>query len=276
MTARSICVCIPTYNEAENLERLVHAVFAASGRLNVAATLLVIDDNSPDGTGMIADRLAEADPRVTVLHRAEKSGIGPAYVAGFAYATAQDVDAVLQMDCDFSHDPADIGRLVAGLENADLVLGSRYVGGGAVKNWPLRRRLISRGGCWYARTVLGVDIRDLTGGFKCFRREALTALLIGDSRVSGYGFQIEMTYRALRAGMRVLEVPITFCDRTSGSSKMGPGIAFEAARKVIALRRSREAPIVPKDSAGAGLDRLASRPQETLRPVADQPPEKVS
>ena len=151
-----------------------------------------------------------ADPRVAVLHRRTKEGIGPAYMAGFRWALSRCVDLVLQMDCDFSHDPADIGRLVAAAEDADVVLGSRYVAGGAVTDWPLLRRLISRGGCWYARTLLGLGIRDLTGGFKCFRREALETLLWGDTRSSGYGFQIEMTHRAVRAGLRVREVPIVF------------------------------------------------------------------
>ena len=234
----SICVCIPTYNEAKNVEPMAGAVLATTQRLGLAATLLVIDDGSPDGTGAIADRLAAADPRVAVLHRRTKDGIGPAYLAGFRWALARGADPVLQMDCDFSHDPADIGRLVAATKDADVVLGSRYVPAGAVTDWPLLRRLISRGGCWYARTILGVGIRDLTGGFKCFRREALEALLRYDTRSSGDGFQIEMTHRALRADLRVREVPIEFSDRTLGSSKMSRGIALEAARVVVALRRS--------------------------------------
>ena len=236
--APSICVCIPTYNEAKNVEPMAGAVLATTERLRLAATLLVIDDGSPDGTGAIADRLAAADPRVAVLHRRTKDGIGPAYLAGLRWALARGADLVLQMDCDFSHDPTDIGRLVAATKDADVVLGSRYVPAGAVTDWPLLRRLISRGGCWYARTILGVGIRDLTGGFKCFRREALEALLWYDTRSSGDGFQIEMTHRALRAGLRVREVPIVFSDRTLGSSKMSRGIALEAARVVIALRRS--------------------------------------
>ena len=258
MPAPAICVCIPTYNEAENVEPMADAVLAATQRLGLAATLLVIDDGSPDGTGAIADRLAAADARVAVLHRRAKEGIGPAYMAGFRWALHRCVDLVLQMDCDFSHDPADIGRLVAAAEDADVVLGSRYVPGGAVTDWPLLRRLISRGGCWYARTLLGVGIRDLTGGFKCFRREALETLLQSDTQSSGYGFQIEMTHRAVRAGLRVREVPIVFSDRTLGSSKMSRGIALEAARVVIALRRS------PSLGAPAAVEGEApvSAPQE--------------
>jgi cellulose synthase/poly-beta-1,6-N-acetylglucosamine synthase-like glycosyltransferase len=234
----SLCVCIPTYNEAGNVERMVRAVLDATEPLGMDVTVLVIDDGSPDGTGDIADRLAEADLRVAVLHRREKSGIGPAYLAGFRWALERDADLIVQMDCDFSHDPADIQRLVAAAETADVVLGSRYVDGGEVRDWPLGRRLISRGGCWYARTLLGLGIRDLTGGFKCFRRDALATLITSDTEASGYGFQIEMTHRAIRAGLRVQEVPIVFTERTEGSSKMSRGIALEAARVVLNLREA--------------------------------------
>lgn len=233
-----VWLVLPTYNEAENVGPIVDA---ALPRLRAAAgdrghRLLVVDDSSPDGTGRIADDLAERHPEVEVLHRAEKEGLGPAYLAGFARALAGGADRVLEMDADFSHDPADIPRLVAASDDADLVLGSRYVAGGGVADWGRLRRLVSRGGSAYARTVLGVRVRDLTGGFKCFRATALERIGLERVRTDGYGFQIELTYRALRAGLRVREVPIVFRERRAGSSKMSARIALEAAWRVPELR----------------------------------------
>jgi dolichol-phosphate mannosyltransferase len=231
-----VWVCIPTYDEADNLERMAGALSAVFAREGIDGHLLVIDDGSPDGTGAIADRLAAADPRIHVLHRAAKSGIGPAYRDGFRTALAGGADLVMEMDCDFSHDPGDVPRLVAAAADADLALGSRYVPGGGVSDWGLVRRAISRGGCLYARLVLGVPVEDLTGGFKCFRREVLEALPLDEVSARGYGFQIEMTYRALLMGFRVTEVPIRFSDREMGRSKMSRGIVLEAATLVPRLR----------------------------------------
>ena len=229
-------VCLPTYNERENLEpmlRRLGEVFAVS---NLEARVLVIDDNSPDGTGEIADRLAAELGYVGVLHRERKEGLGPAYLAGFRRALAGDAELVLEMDCDFSHDPADLPRLVAAAESADVVLGSRYVRGGGTRNWGFGRQAVSRAGCLYAQVVLGVRIHDLTGGFKCFRRGVLETIDLDAVRTKGYAFQIEMTYRALRAGYRVVEVPIVFADREVGSSKMSGGIVLEAIWRVPAIR----------------------------------------
>jgi dolichol-phosphate mannosyltransferase len=225
---------LPTYNEAENLEPIVRA---ARDRLRDGDRILVVDDNSPDGTGGIADRLASEVDGVEVLHRPGKQGLGRAYLAGFRRALDGGADLVLEMDADFSHDPADLPRLVAAAEHADLVLGSRYVAGGSVTDWGLLRRLVSRGGSWYARTVLGVEVRDLTGGFKCFRRSVLDSLDLESVHADGYGFQIELTYRAIKAGFKVVEVPIVFRDRRVGQSKMNARIALEAVWKVPALRR---------------------------------------
>jgi dolichol-phosphate mannosyltransferase len=226
-------VCLPTYNERENLERMVRALGDHDVRV------LVIDDGSPDGTGRLADELAEALPYVSVLHRERKEGLGPAYLAGFRRALAEDADLILEIDCDFSHDPADVPRLIAAAEHADLVLGSRYVEGGQVRNWGLIRRAISRGGSLYAQLLLGVGIRDLTGGFKCYRREVLERIDLDAIRSKGYAFQIETTYRALRAGFRVEELPITFVDRVEGGSKMSRTIVLEAIWKVPLLRLAR-------------------------------------
>jgi dolichol-phosphate mannosyltransferase len=198
--------------------------------------VLVIDDNSPDGTGELADRLAEELDYVSVLHRPEKQGLGPAYIAGFRRALADGAELVLEMDCDFSHDPADVPRLVAAADDADVVLGSRYVGGGGVRNWGIVRRFISAGGSWYARVVLGARVRDLTGGFKCYRRRVLETIDLDAVHSKGYAFQIETTYRALCAGFRVVEVPITFVDREDGVSKMSRTIVAEAIWKVPLLR----------------------------------------
>ena len=224
-------VCLPTYNERENLEPMLRAL----GDKNVH--VLVIDDNSPDGTGELADRLAGQLDYVSVLHRERKEGLGPAYLAGFRQALSGDAQLVLEMDCDFSHDPNDVPRLIAAVaDGADVALGSRYVPGGGVRNWGLLRRVISAGGSLYARVVLGVQVRDLTGGFKCYRRSVLETIELDSIHSKGYAFQIETTYRALRAGFEVVEVPITFADREVGGSKMSKGIVVEAIWKVPRLR----------------------------------------
>jgi len=224
-------VCLPTYNERENIEPMLRALGDKGVRV------LVIDDNSPDGTGEVADRLAQELGYVDVLHRERKQGLGPAYLAGFRHALAGDAELVLEMDCDFSHDPDYVPRLIAAVEDgADLALGSRYVRGGGVRNWGLLRRLISAGGSFYARIILGVKVRDLTGGFKCYRRAVLEAIDLGAVDSKGYAFQIETTYRALRAGFKVVEVPITFADREVGGSKMSKAIVAEAIWKVPGLR----------------------------------------
>ena len=226
---------LPTYNEAENIEPMVRA---ARANLRDGDRILVVDDNSPDGTGGLADELAAELTGVEVLHRPGKGGLGRAYLAGFHTALEHGAELVLEMDSDFSHDPADLLRLIAAAEDgADLVLGSRYVAGGGVTDWGLLRRLVSRGGSWYARTILGVGIRDLTGGFKCFRRAVLERLDLEHVHADGYGFQIELTYRAVKAGFRVVEIPIVFRDRRMGQSKMTARIALEAVWKVPALRR---------------------------------------
>ena len=224
-------VCLPTYNERGNLEPMLRALAPLGVRV------LVIDDNSPDGTGELADRLAEELDFVSVLHRAQKEGLGPAYLAGFRRALADGADYVLEVDCDFSHDPADIPRLIAACDDgADLALGSRYVPGGGTENWGIARRIVSWGGSFYARAMLGVSIRDLTGGFKCFRRVVLETVDLDAIESKGYAFQIETTYRALRKGFRVVEVPIRFVDRTEGQSKMSRAIFLEAVWKVPLLR----------------------------------------
>jgi dolichol-phosphate mannosyltransferase len=199
-------------------------------------SVLVIDDNSPDGTGELADRLAQDLPYVEVLHRDRKEGLGPAYLAGFRRALADGAELILEMDCDFSHDPADVPRLIAATGEADLVLGSRYVKGGAIGNWGLVRRAVSAGGSLYARLLLGVGVRDLTGGFKCYRRAVLETIDLDAITSKGYAFQIETTYRALRAGFRVVEIPIRFVDREEGGSKMSRGIVLEGFWKVPVLR----------------------------------------
>ena len=223
-------VCLPTYNERENLERMLDAL------ADKGVSVLVIDDNSPDGTGELADRLAAGHSHVEVLHRPRKEGLGPAYLAGFRRALAEGAELVLEMDADFSHDPADVPRLVAAASDADLVLGSRYVEGGAVGNWGHIRRFVSSGGSWYARVLLGVEVRDMTCGFRCYRRVVLETLDLDAIASQGYVFQIESTYRTLRAGFRVVEVPITFVDREHGGSKMSRTIVLEAIWKVPALR----------------------------------------
>ena len=232
---------LPTYNEAENLGIVVGAARAV---LAAAAPdgfrILVVDDSSPDGTGAIADRLAAAHPgEVEVLHRTERTGLGPAYLAGFERALDGGAGFVLEMDADLSHDPGDIARLLgAARAGAGLALGSRYVPGGGIADWGRVRRAVSRGGSWYARRVLGVGVRDLTGGFKCFRAEALASLDLATVRSHGYAFQVELTYRAAQAGFRVAEIPIVFRDRRLGRSKMSWRIAGEAVLLVPQLRRS--------------------------------------
>jgi dolichol-phosphate mannosyltransferase len=227
-------ICLPTYNERENLEHMIEALGAV---LDTALDrVLVIDDGSPDGTGEIADWLAAEHAWVSVLHRATKEGIGPAYIAGFRRALEEGAELVLEMDCDFSHDPADVPRLIGAMSDADLVLGSRYTPGGGTSNWGLLRRVVSRGGCLYAQVILGLRVRDLTGGFKCFRRSALEAIDLGALSAHGYAFQIETTYRVVRAGLRVREVPITFVERRAGASKMTGSIVTEAMVTVPLLR----------------------------------------
>ena len=226
-------VCLPTYNERENLEPMLRAL---GGVLPEDARVLVVDDSSPDGTGQVADELAAELDYVDVLHRPHKQGLGPAYLAAFRRALSEGAELILEMDCDFSHDPEDVPRLLAAAEHADVVLGSRYVAGGRVENWGALRRFVSSGGSLYARLLLGVGIRDLTGGFKCYRRAVLESVDLDAVTSTGYAFQIETTYRALRAGFRVVEIPITFADREAGASKMSRGIFLEAVWKVPVLR----------------------------------------
>ena len=232
MSVPSAVVCLPTYNERENLEKMVRALG------DKGVNVLVVDDNSPDGTGEIADRLATELDYVSVLHREKKEGIGRAYIAAFELLLRESAaELILEMDCDFSHDPADVPRLIAAVEaGADLALGSRYVAGGGTRNWGLIRRIISWGGSFYARVILGLRVRDLTGGFKCFRRRVLETLDLDAIESRGYAFQVEMTYRVIRSGFEVVEVPIVFADRTEGTSKMSRGIFLEAVARVPALR----------------------------------------
>jgi dolichol-phosphate mannosyltransferase len=240
----SVWVVIPTYNEADNVERIVRA--AVEELTKVAGDsyrILVVDDSSPDGTGAIADGLAAELDSVEVLHRETKGGLGHAYLAGFARALAGGAELVIEMDADFSHDPRYLGDMLEAANDADLVLGSRYVRGGGVRDWGILRRLVSRGGGVYARAILRVDVRDLTGGFKCIRRDVLESIDLPSVRAEGYVFQIEVTYRAVLAGFRVREIPIVFADRTAGSSKMSTRIALEAMWLVPRLRRSAAAAI---------------------------------
>lgn len=228
-----VWLVLPTYNEAENIEPFVAA---ARANLPDGSRILIVDDGSPDGTGERADRLAERLPEVAVLHRRVKEGLGPAYIAGFRRALASGAGLVVEMDADFSHDPAYLPRLIEAAERADLVIGSRYVAGGGVGDWGPMRRLISRGGSFYSRLVLGIDVADLTGGFKCFRREVLEAIDFDSIEVRGYAFQVEMTYRAIQLGFTVAEVPIVFRDRRAGESKMDSGIVAEAILQLPRLR----------------------------------------
>jgi dolichol-phosphate mannosyltransferase len=229
---------IPTYNEAVNLERIVGAARSELGRVAAGQyRILVVDDNSPDGTGGIADSLAAGHDDLEVLHRPDKSGLGQAYLAGFAHALQGGAERVIEMDADFSHDPRYLPAMLEAAQTADLVLGSRYVAGGGVRDWGLLRQLVSRGGGLYARAILGVKVHDLTGGFKCIHRRVLEAIDLPSVRAEGYVFQIEVTYRAVLAGFTVREVPIVFADRTAGKSKMSARIALEAMWLVPAIKR---------------------------------------
>jgi dolichol-phosphate mannosyltransferase len=222
-----ITVVIPTFNERENLTDIASAVTHQGYRV------LVVDDASPDGTGDLADRMAAEDARLSVLHRPKKEGLGPAYAAGFDKAIAEGAEIIVEMDADFSHDPSDLPRLVEAVEGgADLAIGSRYVSGGSTPDWPALRRAISRGGNLYARLMLGIPIRDVTAGFRAFRTEALQRLPYGSAEASGYGFQVEMAWRSYQTGLDIVEIPISFRDRTRGTSKMGTDIVFEAMRLV--------------------------------------------
>jgi dolichol-phosphate mannosyltransferase len=254
-------IVVPTYNEIESLPRLLDAVADVLDARSLDHRLLVVDDASPDGTGRLADHRAARDPRIAVLHRRAKTGLGDAYAAGFAAALAGGARRIVQMDADGSHDPGAIAALVAATDagGADLALGSRYVAGGSTPDWSLRRRALSRGGSVYARALLGLPVRDLTGGFKCWRRDALSTVLRDPLTLQGYGFQIELTHRAVQAGFSVAEVPITFCDRRAGESKLGAATIREALRGVPALRST---PRPHHESAGtmatAALDGVAS------------------
>jgi dolichol-phosphate mannosyltransferase len=255
MDAR-VWVVIPTYNEAENIDAILRGTAAELDRVAPGQyRVLVVDDSSPDGTGRLAEAVAEELDSVEVLHRSAKTGLGHAYLAGFAEALAGGAELVVEMDADFSHDPAYLGDLLEAAKDADLVLGSRYVNGGGIENWGFVRRLISRGGGLYARWILRVDVHDLTGGFKCIRREVLEAIDLESVRAEGYVFQIEVTYRTLLAGFRVKEVPIVFRDRSSGSSKMSARIAIEAMWLVPRLRRNTPAALMNarRPTAGAAL-----------------------
>ena len=247
-------VVVPTYDEAENVVPLVRAVLAELDGAGADGRVLVVDDASPDGTADLAEAVGREDPRVGVLRRPSKQGIGPAYRDGFRRALDGGAGLVIEMDCDFSHDPRALPVLIAAAADADLVLGSRYLPGGGVARWGPLRRAVSRGGCRYAQVILGVPVRDLTGGFKCFRREVLEAIPLDEVTAAGYGFQIEMTYRALLAGFRVVEVPITFTERERGRSKMSRGIVWEAAALVPRLRRrlGRRRGVERGDGVGGG------------------------
>ncbi|MCY3714145.1 MAG: polyprenol monophosphomannose synthase [Gemmatimonadetes bacterium] len=228
-------IIVPTYNELENIRRLLPELMALGPDIRV----LVVDDNSPDGTGKLADELAAENERISVLHRPEKQGLGTAYVAGFKYAIQQDVDCVFEMDADFSHDPAMIPRFIEEIESCDVVIGSRYISGINVVNWPMSRLLLSYFANIYTRVVTGMTIRDTTSGFKCFRREVLENIELDDVRSDGYAFQIEMNFRCWRKGYRVREIPIIFVDRRSGTSKLSQGVINEAVWIVWWLRLQR-------------------------------------
>ncbi len=244
----NVWLILPTYNEAENIGPIVAAAVQRLAEVTKDFTVLIVDDNSPDGTGDAADVLAKNYAQVQVLHRKGKEGLGRAYLAGFAVALENGAELVLEMDADFSHDPRDLPRLVrAAHSECDLAIGSRYVPGGGVRDWTMLRKLISRGGGIYARTILGVDVQDLTGGFKCFKRETLEAIDLDKVISNGYGFQIELTYRAIRAGKTVQEVPIYFTERRAGESKMSPQIAIEAALRVPGLKRRVDAEFAEKN-----------------------------
>lgn len=231
-----VWLILPTYNEAENLEAFVKAVRA---KLPPSAQVLIVDDNSPDGTGAIADRLVSAENSINVVHRPRKEGLGPAYIAGFRHALAAGAGLIVEMDSDFSHDPQYLPQLLAAAEDADLVIGSRYVPGGGVSDWNVFRQVISRGGSAYARLVLGLGVKDPTAGFRCFHREVLDSIDLDSIESRGYAFQVEMTYRTVEAGFTVVEVPIVFRDRQVGSSKIDRSIIVEAVWRVPLLRFGR-------------------------------------
>lgn len=239
---KRLSVVVACYNEAENIGPMVEAL---GPKLADADRILIVDDNSPDGTGDLADEIAAGNAAIEVLHRADKEGLGPAYLAGFKVALAGGADLIVQMDADFSHDPAYLPRLFAASELADLVIGSRYVPGGGITEWGRVRRLLSRGGSLYSRTILGVDVSDMTGGFKCFHRQVLETIPLDEVAASGYSFQVEMTYRVIKAGFKVIEVPITFRERQAGTSKMSGPIVIEAAWKVPAMRFGKNRPERP-------------------------------
>ncbi|MGH2995812.1 MAG: polyprenol monophosphomannose synthase [Gaiellaceae bacterium] len=231
-----LAVCLPTYDERENIEAMARALGHVFERHGLDGRVLVIDDSSPDGTGAEADRLAAELPFLEVLHRERKEGLGPAYLAGFRRVLREGADLVAEIDCDFSHDPEDLPRLVAAAEEADVALGSRYVPGGGTRNWSLLRRAVSRSGGLYARAVLGIGVRDPTSGFRVYRRPVLQRIALDRISSRGYAFQVETVYRALEAGFTVREVPIVFAEREAGGSKMGGGIVLEAVVRVPALR----------------------------------------
>jgi dolichol-phosphate mannosyltransferase len=231
---RRALVCLPTYDEKDNVGPMTAAILAATPDVDI----LVIDDNSPDGTGQLADAIAAREPRVKVLHRAGKEGLGKAYLAGFDWALRHGYELVLEMDADFSHDPKYLPAMLLASREADLVLGSRNIEGGGTVNWGILRKIISRGGSFYARTILGIPVRDLTGGFKCFHRKVLESIDLPTVECSGYAFQIELTYRTLKRGFKVKELPIVFVDRRVGQSKMSKRIVLEALRKVWSIRNS--------------------------------------
>jgi dolichol-phosphate mannosyltransferase len=232
-----VCVVLPTYNEAGTIAEVVARVLASTAVVDV----LVVDDNSPDGTGTLAEGVAEREPRVRVLHRARKAGLGPAYVAGFRDALARGYDAIIEMDADLSHDPSDVPRLIEAAATADVVLGSRYAPGGGTKNWSKGRERLSRGGNMYARSLLRMPVNDITAGFRCYRREVLEELPLDEISSEGYGFQIEMLWRSWLAGFKIAEIPIVFTERREGVSKMSRSIVAEALGKVArwSLKRAR-------------------------------------
>jgi dolichol-phosphate mannosyltransferase len=241
-------VIIPTYNERENLPLLIPAILRQGPHFEI----LVVDDNSPDGTGLLAEIMSKQNPRIQVIHRPRKLGLGTAYIEGFKRALSQDYEAIFEMDADFSHNPDKLPDLLATLEQADVVIGSRWVTGGGTENWSFLRKLVSRGGSLYARLLLNIPIKDLTGGFKCFRRSVLTALDLDSIKSNGYGFQVELNFLCHRHGFRLVEIPIIFPDRRLGRSKMSSGIVFEAARRVWQLR-GRKIPSLPSQSLRRGV-----------------------
>ncbi|MGZ4144679.1 MAG: polyprenol monophosphomannose synthase [Actinomycetota bacterium] len=233
-----VLVVLPTYNEAGTVQEVIDRILASTPEVDV----LVADDNSPDGTGAIADAIAAREPRVRVLHRPGKAGLGPAYVAGFRDGLARDYEALIEMDADLSHDPADVPRLIATAQTADLVLGSRYAPGGGTRNWSKGRERLSRAGNTYARALLRIPVKDVTAGFRCYRREVLEALPLDQISSEGYGFQIEMAWRTWLMGFRVVEIPIVFTERREGVSKMSRAIVAEALRKVAVWGAKRARP----------------------------------